>query len=176
MITHYEIDFDDLIVAQNDIIKRSIAFKIGWIITSLGGALTTFILVILVNKDVGSALTLSIPVFIIGFYIYPKEKKRQIISNLEKNKYKLIGSIKLTISNEVIHIERDTKEGDIISSSFKWTDVSRVKSDERRYFLYNSKNKGIIIKKSPFNINKEERYKFNTLIKNNLKKEGFNVK
>lgn len=169
MVVKYVIDLDDLIALQEDNIKKSKLHNFWKIVLGLSGFLTTFIIAFyFIDRGIVYSLFLSTPLYFVGHTLYTSTTKHKEISKLKKDSSRLIGERKLIVSNDGLYVERENNV-----KKAKWTEIIRVRSDDKRYFLYISDLQAIIIKKSPSNMSENETYEFNSLINKSLTKIGF---
>jgi hypothetical protein len=170
MNAYFTLDFDDLLAFQKDVITTSYTHTIKkkyfkWISAAL-----LFLLSLLLVKNTFQTFVVVTVAVVLYFFIFPflyhYVAGIRLKSQLQKNDYShVLGECKVTISDDGIH-----REIHGTASHFKWTDFEKMHEDSGHYYLYVSDLQGLILRKTPDNLNAEETTLFNRLIKDNTEK------
>ncbi len=166
MTARFTLGFEDLIAFQKDIINNSHTHHIKkkyfqWITSIIIFLAALFLMKSITLLTFVTSLCITIVYFLIFPLLYNNLSLAKLKNQLQKSDYShVLGVCNVTISEEGI-----SREVNDSTSHFEWYQFERVNEDDRHYFLYVSDLQGLIISKTPDNMNDEKTSAYNDLIK-----------
>jgi len=166
MTARFTLGFEDLIAFQKDIINNSRTHHIKknyfqWITSIIIFLAALFLMKSITLLTFVTSLCITIVYFLISPLLYNNLALAKLKNQLQKNDYShVLGVCNVTISEEGI-----SREVNDSTSHFEWSQFESVNEDDRHYFLYVSDLQGLIISKTPDNMNDEKTSAYNDLIK-----------